>query len=253
MKNKKLLVFGLFIFILMIGATLSVSYSFNKYGETVELHFYTNGGEKLDNVIFTHGKDTLLAKLPVPKKEGYVFKGWFIDETLETIPTKVSQLENDAGFLTQIPSEYVTESELESKGYITEHQSLENYATKEFVTESISNIDIPDTSSFITMQEVEAKGYINEIPEEYVTNDELRDAINSIDIPDVDLTNYYTKEETENLIPKDYVTQAEAENFATHKEVPAKQIFEALRKADIYVRYLSGERIKNYLKVNGAK
>ena len=84
MKNKKLLVFGLFIFILMIGATLSVSYSFNKYGETVELHFYTNGGEKLDNVIFTHGKDTLLAKLPVPKKEGYVFKGWFIDETLET-------------------------------------------------------------------------------------------------------------------------------------------------------------------------
>ena len=35
------------------------------------------------------------------------------------IPTKVSQLENDEGYLTTIPSEYVTESELNDKGYLT--------------------------------------------------------------------------------------------------------------------------------------
>ena len=34
-----------------------------------------------------------------------------------SIPTKVSQLENDSKFLTSIPSEYVTETELTTKGY----------------------------------------------------------------------------------------------------------------------------------------
>ena len=37
--------------------------------------------------------------------------------------------------------------------------------------------------------------------------------------------------------------------FASHKKVPAKQIFEALRKADIYVRYFSVPRIDNYLRI----
>lgn len=68
------------------------------------------------------------------------------------IPSKTSQLENDSGFLTEhqslsdyakkseipdvsgfiteIPSEYVTETELEAKGYLTEHQSLSEYAKK---------------------------------------------------------------------------------------------------------------------------
>ena len=35
------------------------------------------------------------------------------------IPTKVSELENDSNFLTSIPSEYVTETELTEKGYLT--------------------------------------------------------------------------------------------------------------------------------------
>ena len=47
-----------------------------------------------------------------------------------TIPTKTSQLTNDSGFITSIPSEYVTETELNDKGYLTQHQDLTNYATK---------------------------------------------------------------------------------------------------------------------------
>ena len=35
------------------------------------------------------------------------------------IPTKVSQLANDSGFLTAVPEEYVTDSELSQKGYET--------------------------------------------------------------------------------------------------------------------------------------
>ncbi len=38
--------------------------------------------------------------------------------------------------------------------------------------------------------------------------------------------------------------------FATHPEYDAKQLFEALKEADIYVRYLGGERIKDYLRIS---
>ena len=69
------------------------------------------------------------------------------------IPSKTSDLVNDSGFLTQIPDEYVTETELDAKGYLTEHQSLADYAKKS---------DIPDVSGFLTS-----------IPDEYVTETEL--------------------------------------------------------------------------------
>lgn len=38
--------------------------------------------------------------------------------------------------------------------------------------------------------------------------------------------------------------------LATNPKIAAKDLFEALKKADIYVRYLSGERIKNHLRIS---
>ncbi len=38
--------------------------------------------------------------------------------------------------------------------------------------------------------------------------------------------------------------------FATHEKYDAKDLFEALKEADIYVRFLGGERIKNYLRIS---
>lgn len=38
--------------------------------------------------------------------------------------------------------------------------------------------------------------------------------------------------------------------FATHDKFEAKELFEALKAADIYVRFLGGERIKNYLRIS---
>lgn len=38
--------------------------------------------------------------------------------------------------------------------------------------------------------------------------------------------------------------------FATHKTVPAREIYEALREANIYVRYFAKERIDNYLRIS---
>ena len=92
-----------------------------------------------------------------------------------SIPTKVSQLANDSNYLTSIPGEYVTEAELDAKGYLTQHQSLADYAKKselfsgsyndltdkptipstdglastQYVDEAIANIDIPDAGGIV--------------------------------------------------------------------------------------------------------
>lgn len=52
------------------------------------------------------------------------------------IPTKVSQLTNDSGFIIDVPEEYVTESELTEKGYqtSTQVQSVVSTATKDMAT-----------------------------------------------------------------------------------------------------------------------
>ena len=61
------------------------------------------------------------------------------------IPTKVSELTNDSGFLTSVPSEYVTESELNAKGYALQS-----------AVDSI-NEEIVDLSVFVTPQMYGAK------------------------------------------------------------------------------------------------
>lgn len=38
--------------------------------------------------------------------------------------------------------------------------------------------------------------------------------------------------------------------FATHPEIPAVELYEALREADIYVRYFKKDRIDNYLRIS---
>jgi hypothetical protein len=95
---------------------------------------------------------------------------------IPTVPTKVSELTNDKGYINSIPSEYITETELNAKdyltrqahnewetdfvrtleslyvdndelaakGYLTEHQSLEGYATEKYVDDAIANIKIPE-------------------------------------------------------------------------------------------------------------
>lgn len=56
---------------------------------------------------------------PLSASQGVVLKSMI--ETLgKSVPTKTSQLTNDSGFLTEIPSEYVTDTELSGKGYMKE-------------------------------------------------------------------------------------------------------------------------------------
>ena len=94
-----------------------------------------------------------------------------------TIPTKTSQLTNDSGYLTSVPSEYITETELSAKGYLTEHQDISNLATK---TELNSKANTNHTHS----------QYLTTIPQEYITETELNSALstkaNTSDIPSLD-------------------------------------------------------------------
>lgn len=91
--------------------------------------------------------------------------------TKEELNTAINSIDLSAYALkTDIPSleGYVTETELNAKGYLTEHQDLSNYALK---------TEIPSLNGYATT--------------EYVDN-----AISNI--PATDLSNYYTKDETYN-------------------------------------------------------
>lgn len=68
------------------------------------------------------------------------------------IPTKTSDLSNDSGFLTSVPSEYVTDTELDGKGYALAS-------------------DIPTKTSELTND----SNFLTSIPEEYVTDTELEE------------------------------------------------------------------------------
>lgn len=66
---------------------------------------------------------------------------------------KVEDIPDVSSFITEVPEEYVTETDLTAKGFITEHQDVSHLATKE---------EIPDVS-----------GFISEIPDNYITDEEL--------------------------------------------------------------------------------
>ena len=142
-------------------------------------------------------------KAPIKQVGGKVdsVNGMTGDVVLD-IPSKTSDLVNDSGFLTQIPDEYITETELDAKGYLTEHQSLADYAKKS---------EIPDVSGFLTSipdeyvteAELDAKGYLTEHQSlaEYAKKSELFSKDYN------DLTNKPTIPSVEGLASTDYVDE----------------------------------------------
>lgn len=139
---------------------------------------------------------------------------------------------NSKGYLTSIPEEYITEGELDSKGYLTEHQTLKTINGESLV--GPGNITIEggggsvDLTNYYTKDESNERfqpvgEYLTSIPEDYVTEGELNSKgyltehqplktingeslVGSGDITieggggSVDLTNYYTRGEVDNLV-----------------------------------------------------
>ena len=58
---------------------------------------------------------------------------------LPTVPTKVSQLTNDANYISNIPSYYITDTDLAEYNYVTETELSGRYATKDYVIEYVRN------------------------------------------------------------------------------------------------------------------
>lgn len=119
---------------------------------------------------------------------------------------KKTDIPDVSRYLTSIPEEYVTETELNAKGYLTEHQdlsayalkteipSLDGYATTQYVDNAIANVPsggTVDLTNYYTKEETNAL-----IPstEGFATETYVNNAISNI--PPTDLSNYYTKSET---------------------------------------------------------
>lgn len=133
------------------------------------------------------------------------------------VPTKVSQLTNDKNYLTEIPSEYVTDTELRAKNYLTEHQSLAAYATKTYVDNTIAEnqpnlskyalkTEIPSSDDFGTKKEVQtnsaAIAALDVRVEDlegagYATEDYVDEAIANASTGDIDLSTYAKKQDVQ--------------------------------------------------------
>ena len=65
---------------------------------------------------------------------------------IPTVPTKLSELQNDGGFISEIPSEYINETELDNalatKANSSDIPSLEGYATESFVETKIAEASL---------------------------------------------------------------------------------------------------------------
>lgn len=106
---------------------------------------------------------------------------------------RVEALENRPSVNT---SELVTKQELESKGYLTEHQSLSNYATKQEIPQPYNDTELKervsrlenkpaiDTSNFVTNDVLAGKGYLTEHQslEGYAKKSEIPQAYNDTEV-----------------------------------------------------------------------
>lgn len=84
-----------------------------------------------------------------------------VDLTGYATEEKVSEIISSQGFLTAIPDEYLTETELLSRGFLTS-------IPEEYITETELQ-----AMNFLTQEALMSYGFLSAIPEEYVTESEL--------------------------------------------------------------------------------
>ena len=192
-----------------------------KYVDNAIANIPTGGDVDLSNYYTKEETNAL-----IPSTEGFATKE-YVDNSISNIPTTdltgyaTEEYVNNA--ISNIPSAdlsnyytkeetnmlipsldgYVTDTELEAKGYLTEHQDLSNYATKD---------EIPDVSGFIT-----------EIPEEYVTETEL--SAKGYLTEHQDLSAYAKKTEIPTTLPANGGNADTVNNHTVKSDVPENAVF----------------------------
>jgi hypothetical protein len=83
-----------------------------------------------------------ISKINIPDLGDYAKKS-----DIPTVPTKLSQLTNDSGYIKSVPSEYVTETELASMGYLTS----DNF--KVLTQTAYNNLSTKDSNTFYFIKE----------------------------------------------------------------------------------------------------
>lgn len=129
---------------------------------------------------------------------------------------KKTDIPDVSDFITSIPAEYITESELASK----------QYATEGYVNNAINNIDIPETdlSNYYTKTETDSiianidTGV--DITDDGAGNVTIKEGAGG-EITPADLSNYYTKAEVDALIPDNYI-ESIPDYYVTETELEAK-------------------------------
>lgn len=97
-------------------------------------------------------------------------------DLIEYVDGKIAEVDHTAfvtkeelegkGYITSIPEEYITESELDAKEYLTEHQDLTHLATKEELSgyqvsgDYALRSELPDTSWFVSQDDLNNRGYV---------------------------------------------------------------------------------------------
>ena len=142
----------------------------------------------------------------IPSLEGYATEQWVKDELEKIDPS--------------IPSEYITETELLEKGYITS-AALTDYAKSDSIPTKTSQLT--NDSNFLTEhQDISGKADKSDL-EGLATEQFVTDCISNIKHPEPDLSNYYTKGETDSAITEAVsgikIPEVNLEPYATKAQV----------------------------------
>ena len=163
-----------------------------------------------------------------------------IDEVPEVaVPTKTSELTNDSGFITlsdvpglEIPDDYVTKTELNDKGFLTEHQDISHLASRDWVetqgyakTEDIPSLEGYATESWVSSEIVKAATDGKVDLTGYATETYVNEKVAEIKIPSLDgyaktsdiptLDGYAELSDLDNKVDKISGKQLSTEDFTT--------------------------------------
>ena len=174
-------------------------------GGEVDLNGLATKDELATKADKTHNHDTVYAPITHEHKQYLTshqdLSDYALKTDIPTVPTKTSQLTNDSGFIKSIPSEYVTETELTAKGYLTAHQDIsgkvdkvegKGLSTNDLTTELKSNYDAAYTHSQSAHFSGSYKDLTNKptIPTSLPANGGNADTVNNIHIVVLAQTEY---------------------------------------------------------------